>query len=136
MPVFVLAGNVLIVFVPFVLAIHIGAGVYQARATVGVAAGHLPQSAQTVPDQVWQGVTEFRASGIPPAGLLAIVCHCVVVVAIGAPVVGRGRSAIFCHGSRHNGALLRAASTRAIRTPWRWTLIRAAKLSGPALNCT
>jgi|ERR1051326_2136476 peptidoglycan/LPS O-acetylase OafA/YrhL len=73
MRVSVLVANVLIVFVLFVLAIHIGAGVYQAYATIGVAAGHLPQSAQTVPDEVWRGVVEFWSSGIHPACMLAMI---------------------------------------------------------------
>ena len=65
--------NSLLVFVLFVLAIHIGAGVYQSYATIGVAVAQLPQSARTVPDEVWRGVVEFWSSGIHPAGLLAML---------------------------------------------------------------
>ena len=69
----VLVGNLLLAFVLFVLAIHIGAGVYQSYTTIGVAVAQLPQSAQTVPDEVWRGVTEFWSSGIHAAGLLAMI---------------------------------------------------------------
>ena len=71
--------NVLIVFVLLVLAIHVGAGVYQSYATIGVAAARPPESLQTVPDQVWSGVMAFWSSGIHPAGLVAMIAATILL---------------------------------------------------------